>query len=90
MRFTDPLITLWHMGGSIPTHIGMAMYSFSAYYYIKGELSHITDEKCMELYPKIDISDISYMSDVHIVSIVMILSRNFIFRIIFKDMDYLR
>ena len=26
MRFIDPLITLWHMGGGIPTHLGMALY----------------------------------------------------------------
>jgi hypothetical protein len=58
MRFTDPLITLWHVGGGIPTHVGMAMYSFRTQYRLETDLSYITDKECFNKYAKIDISDI--------------------------------
>lgn len=38
MRFIDPLITLWHMGGGIPIHIGMALYTYSVYYKVDPEI----------------------------------------------------
>ena len=36
MKFVDPLITLWHMGGAMPTHIGMAIYSSYIFYQIQN------------------------------------------------------
>jgi len=96
MRFVDPLITLWHMGGAIPTHIGMAIYSFTVYDQMSKatkNLEDLTPEKrdaCYEDYPKIEISDISYMRYVHIASVAFILSRYFIFEHVLTQFKYLK
>ena len=57
MRFTDPLSTLWHMGGSIPTHLGMALYSNAVHEIICRRLHHLAED-CAAIYPKFEVADI--------------------------------
>ena len=102
MRFVDPLITLWHMGGALPTHIGMAIYSFTVFDQVSKVLEPMEDRAfwntdsppqyvtCSELYPKVGLKDIDYMRYVHIASVVFIISRNIILEYVFPHMKFLK
>ena len=100
MRFVDPLITLWHMGGALPTHIGMAIYSFTVYAQVSSVLEPMEDRAflnpdkrystCSELFPKVGLKDIDYMRYVHIASVVFIISRNIILEYVFPQMKFLK
>ena len=57
MRFIDPLITLWHMGGGTPIHIGMAIYSYAVFSDVNPKVIFLEQRtKCLaEHFEKMDI-----------------------------------
>lgn len=93
MRFIDPLITLWHMGGGIPSHLGMAVYSRAVLDQTNTNLNNF-NKTCtinyMDTFPAYNNKDVEIMTYVHIISVILILCRNVLLRHIIKDMDYSR
>ena len=70
MKFIDPLITLQYMGGGIPTHIGMAIYSWSTVTQLHTEIAKFKPD-CLGYDSDLPgYWDLTYISDVEFTSIV--------------------
>jgi len=65
------------MGGEIPTHIGMALYSMRM---IKEERAsyNLISEECLANHPWATLSDIEYMSVAHILNLFFQILNNLI------------
>ena len=70
MKFIDPLITFRYMGGNLPIHLIMGIYSLIQYINLSDFLGFAAS--CSADYPKIAYDDVFNMFIVHSLCVILI------------------
>ena len=77
------------MGGAIPTHFVMIIYSYNVHRDQSQILSKLPDE-CLDTYPKYGTKDILTMYYCHIINVVCLATRNIVLPIFLPRYCYLK